>query len=273
LREHGVSDGANSVHPIGRPIENSNCSGVISRPPKASTKRRQLGHFCIDGATKFAFRVGVCNKPPTISLMVCPDISPRYTAVVRWVAKSIETSSRVGDCLFLDVLGNDAFGSDAIDEALHLGPEIGRGASSSRSCAEWLAREPAADGGGVEVGKLANVGMARDIGPVLGEHASAERVDLDKSDRPHSGSLQSEGKSANSAKEVEDIHRGLASLLKMGFRHTHCGHGCADKCRTLGSGRSLDLATAGRRFRAKRRTATCNSATTKPGSYRRQGEG
>jgi hypothetical protein len=74
-RHDGVSDGANSVHPIGRPIKNSNCSGVISRPPKASTKRRQLGHFCIDGATKFALRVGVCNNPPTVSLMVSPCVS------------------------------------------------------------------------------------------------------------------------------------------------------------------------------------------------------
>jgi hypothetical protein len=76
LWHDGISEGANSVQPIGRPIKNSNCSGVISRPPKASTKRRQLGHFCIDGAVKFAFRVGVCNDPPTISLMVSPCISP-----------------------------------------------------------------------------------------------------------------------------------------------------------------------------------------------------
>jgi hypothetical protein len=206
LGKDGVSDGSNSVHPIGRPIKNSNCSGVISRPPKASTNRRQLGHFCIDGATKFALRVGVCNKPPTVSLMVRPKISSRYTAIVRWVAEAFETSSRVGDCLFLDVLGDDESGPDAIDEPLHFGPEINGRSPSSRRGAEGLAGEAAANSiDPTEAGKLSNVGVTGDLRPVACEHSPTEGVDLAKSDSSHPGSLETESEGADPGKEVEDI--------------------------------------------------------------------
>lgn len=48
-----------SDHPRGYPIRYSYCSGIIFEAPNAFTYLWQLGHFCIDGAVKFAFVVGV----------------------------------------------------------------------------------------------------------------------------------------------------------------------------------------------------------------------
>lgn len=198
LRDLSVSDGPNSVHPIGRPIKNSNCSGVISRPPKASTNLRQLGHFCIDGATKFAFRVGVCTKPPTISLMVCPAISRRYTAEVRAIAVSFEVASRVGDCLFLDILGKDGDWLQFSNDAELLRPEVVGDPTTSRRGAEPLAGEAAADeidrsAGKVRFGKASDIIVDRYLRPVFRQNAAAKIVLFAEGDMLNAGPMQPKG--------------------------------------------------------------------------------
>ena len=218
LREHSVTHSLyslTSVQPIGNPIRNSNCSGVIACPPKASTYLRQLGHFCIDGATKFAFRVGVCKGPPTISLMVSPCSKPRYTAVVRSETKASEVFSRVGDCLFLDIFCDDVPRSDGVNDPGHVGPEVSCNAASSGCGAEGLTWESAADDADVGCNSiqskrlscdLSNIAVYRNPRPVLRQHATLEPTDLAKcSGFKPASPVQAESKTTNTAKQVENF--------------------------------------------------------------------
>lgn len=55
-------------------------------------------------------------------------------------------------------------------------------------------------------GEGSNVVVAGDVGPVLGEDAPTEGVDLTEGNGSHPGSFESEAEAANSAEEVEHIH-------------------------------------------------------------------
>jgi hypothetical protein len=127
---------------------------------------------------------------------------------VRSIAVSSEVSSRLGDCLFLDVLGDDEAGPDFTDNPEHVGPEINSDSASSRGGAEGLAGESAAD----EVDRTSkaggsNIDVAWDARPVFCEHAPAEGFDLAEGDCPHTGPLKAEAESSDAGKEVEDIHQ------------------------------------------------------------------
>lgn len=142
--------------------------------------------------------------------MVCPCISPRYTAVVRSVAVSSEVTSRVGDCLFLDVLGDDEARPDVSDDPEHVGPEINGDAPSLRGGAEGLAGKAAANNvnGAGEAG-CSDIGMAGDARPMLGENSPTKGLNLTEGNGSHAGALEPETEGTDSAEKVEDIHSPL----------------------------------------------------------------
>jgi hypothetical protein len=76
--------------------------------------------------------------------MVCPEVSPRYTAAVRSEAKALEVASRVGDCRLLDVFEDDVSDRSGkfVNEPRGVWPEVASDEASSSGCAEWLAGEP-----------------------------------------------------------------------------------------------------------------------------------
>ena len=139
--------------------------------------------------------------------MVSPAISPRYTAVVRAIAKSFETFSRVGDCLLLDVFSDDVGWLAKSDDPKHFGPKVFGDPSSSRSSAKGLAREASTHEIGADDRHLSDVVVAGDVRPVLSENRPAPGIDLAECDGSHPGSFEPEGEAADSAEKVEDIHR------------------------------------------------------------------
>jgi hypothetical protein len=216
LRRYGVAKRDKSVHPIGKPIRNSNCSGEIGCAPKAATYLRQAGHFCIDGAVKLAFVVGVCTNPPTASAMVSPRLSARNTARldsgIAEVGKKVRNTIQGGA---FDVLGDDDTRLKFSDEPGHLWPHVDSDTPPTRRTREWLAREPAADGvngnsiGSKSIcGEVADVMVAGHLRPVLGEDAAWELFDLAERDGLEpAGALQTERKAADAAEQVEKAVR------------------------------------------------------------------
>lgn len=71
-----------------------------------------------------------------------------------------------------------------------------------------------AGGNNIGAGEIGSGDVVEDwnVGPVLGEHATAEPVDLTECDCSHARSIEPEADAANSAAEVKDIH-GLFRLL------------------------------------------------------------
>ena len=55
-------------------------------------------------------------------------------------------------------------------------------------------------------GEGSDVVIAGDVGPVLGEDASAVGVDLAEGDGSHSGALKAKRETADAGKEIEDAH-------------------------------------------------------------------
>ncbi|WBC18251.1 hypothetical protein O7600_17515 [Micromonospora sp. WMMA1998] len=56
--------------------------------------------------------------------------------------------------------------------------------------------------------------MAGHLRPVLVQDGSAERVDLDVTDDPHPGPLQSEGQPADTGEQIEHVHAAFTSTGK-----------------------------------------------------------
>jgi hypothetical protein len=76
-------------------------------------------------------------------------------------------------------------------------------------CADVLTREAAADNVNpvnVGCGELADILEDGNVGPVLSQDCSAVGIDFAERDGAHSCSLKPETESANSRKDVEDIH-------------------------------------------------------------------
>jgi hypothetical protein len=102
-----------------------------------------------------------------------------------------------------------------VDDASHLWPEISGNPPSSRSGAETLAGEAAAndlDTDAVAVvpeslaSQFSNVVVAGHVRPVLSEDGPLEGFNFTKGEVLESGSLHSEGEGTNAAEKVEDIH-------------------------------------------------------------------
>ena len=145
--------------------------------------------------------------------------------MVRSVANSTETFSRVGDWRFIDIFGDDEPGPDVGDNPEHFRPQIDRNAPASRRSAEGLAWKPAADsvnGNSIctqaGAGKLADVGIAGHVRPVLGEHAPAEVIDLAERGRSHSGPLEAEAKAADLMPENKSSTFNCSGMGHLAFR-------------------------------------------------------
>lgn len=142
-----------------------------------------------------------------MSLMVRPRIICRYTAIMRVVAEPIDVPSCVGDRRFLNVFGNDDLRLDGANDPQHFWPEVDCNAASSRSGAEWLAREPTAndiDGNPICIDTFgcdaSDIIVNWHMRPMLAEDASSEWIALAERDRLEAaGPLKAKRKATNPA--------------------------------------------------------------------------
>jgi len=121
-----------------------------------------------------------------------------------------------------NVLSNDPSGSDFANNSAHFRPEVARvlRASLLAGVRERLAGVASADdinwanavGSKPSCREASHVVVAGNVGPVLGEDGTTERLDLTERDGSHSGALESEREAADAAEKVEDIHSALAAL-------------------------------------------------------------
>jgi hypothetical protein len=86
----------------------------------------QLGHFCIDGAAKFAVAVGVCSKPISLPSMVRTQVRRGKGNAAGFVTHRLEVVGCGVNRSPGDVLGKYVPGSNLCHDSPHFRPEIVR---------------------------------------------------------------------------------------------------------------------------------------------------
>jgi hypothetical protein len=119
-----------------------------------------------------------------------------------------------------DVFNDDPTRPNFLDEPAVFAPQpralSRKPGSCAADCADVLARESSSDNVnwadvfGAQVTHILEAGHVR---PMLPKHCSAVGVDFAEGDGTHSGSLEPEGETADSAEEIEDIHPSLDMSL------------------------------------------------------------
>ncbi|GAB2999706.1 hypothetical protein GCM10027184_64700 [Saccharothrix stipae] len=143
------------------------------------------------------------------------------------------------------VLPHDPLGSEGGDDVGHRGPEppVVRRSESETGERGGLAGESARDEVDVGAGSGpppggggADVVMAVNLRPVLGEYLSAERVDLHLAHHVHPGAFQTQGQAADPGEQLYDVHvaprvvwgtrwaRSAVAVMRRGLR-SGCGVG------------------------------------------------
>jgi hypothetical protein len=111
-----------------------------------------------------------------------------------------------------NIFGNDPSRPDFSYKSIHFRPEmpfISCAAARSGNTEGLTGVAPAdkIDGTPIEVSvKPSDVGVNWDMGPMLVQHGVAKGIDFTESDSSHSCLLESKAESADTGKEVEDIH-------------------------------------------------------------------
>jgi hypothetical protein len=197
----------------------------IAAPPVFVTavgvgsQARQPGCFIMDGASWFAFVVGVANQPEPISDMDGADCSSRNAMPFRIVpdlGQVPENSVHPETKQAWDVLHDDEARSKLANESGIFRPKAGTRAiqaSSSISLCDGdvLAREATADDinsnsicGETFGGELSNVVIAGDLGPMTFQNLAAERIDLaERHGAETARAFQPEAEATDSREQVQ----------------------------------------------------------------------
>lgn len=215
LRDDGVSDGVNSVNPIGRPIIHSSklAQRILPRSvprnglllPPHSSKRPTV--WFLPPFTP----LGVGNNPDPVPVMGRANVGRRYAIPLRIVPErgqatedDVEPAREDG----FDVFHDNELGSKLANKSKVFEPQSASfsgepGAKAGE--ADVLAGESSADGVhgnsicSQAVGREgAHVVVDRDAGPSLVEDSTAVGGDFAERDGSHSGALKAEAESSNS---------------------------------------------------------------------------
>jgi len=175
--------------------------------------------FIIDGASWFAFVVGVGNNPHSGSLVWKAKVASPYAAppsIIPDVGQVPENSVKPSSQERSGVFHENEARSYLANKTEVLGPKaaaLAINADLSTCARDVLAREPSADdvngnsiGSKAFCGKGSDVIVAGNLGPVLRQDAAAEGFDLAEGDRLESArALQAEREAADTGKKVEDL--------------------------------------------------------------------
>lgn len=229
LRDYGVSEGCNSVCVSGKPISFSTNKGLIQpvRPRSPSTSSKfPCGLRRFQHLFHIVFR-GVGNKPDTFSTLRsanagCWNVSPfRIIPALGQVSKNSAKPSAWpltwASKQVCDVLHDDEPGSYFANQTDDFGPEAAARAFNNANllsrATDILAWEPTCnDINGINsicaqsfCGKGADIVIAGDIGPVLGEDFARERFDFAEGDGFKSAcSFKAKGEPSDSREKIED---------------------------------------------------------------------
>jgi hypothetical protein len=155
--------------------------------------------------------VGVGQNPDSFPLVRSPDGASRNNKRPAGVAIGFQVSKHLvefqGD-VTSNVLSNDPSGSFLFNNATHCRPEMAviPRARTLPGMTEGLAGIATSNEVAPDCWNSSNVVMAWHARPVLGEHGTAEGIDLAEGDGSHAGSFESEAESADAAEEVKDTH-------------------------------------------------------------------
>ena len=179
---------------------------------------RQLGCFCMLGASWFAATVGVAtHDPDSVPSVAGAEGTSRNNKRPRGVADGFQVKEHIVECQgdeTSNIFANGPSGSRECNNSAHFRPEVTViRLSSLLACdAEGLAGEAAADEvNGTEPTQSVcvngvDVVEAGDVGPMLAKNGSAVFVALTERNGSHPCPLKSEGHASDAAKEVEDSH-------------------------------------------------------------------
>jgi hypothetical protein len=120
------------------------------------------------------------------------------------------------------VLSDDPGGADVADDVGHFGPEpslvllrqaktrftdglAGKSTANNVNSGSGSGHPPTCSG--------SDVVMSGHLGPVLGQHALAERIDLHLADDGHPRPLEAEFEPADSTEEGEDVHVATSPVM------------------------------------------------------------
>jgi len=186
---------------------------------------RQLGCFCIEGASWLAVAVGVANNPDTISAVRCTNGTSWNNVPFRVIPEREKVAeygihpSRKQRC---DVLHNDVSRSKLANDPRELvpktGPFTGKTGSFS-SNADVLAGEPSADDIDAVVVSCrwegSHVVVPSHIGPMFLQHSSCIVVNLHLPSALHPGSLKPEREATNPCEQfTEGQHHSALFILE-----------------------------------------------------------
>ena len=231
LRDYGVSEGFGSLHPMGNPIIHSTNAGVgripsAGRPPSRCVVRQSLRVFPKVGLVKPRLLRGVGNNPETISLVGRANVSSGYAVPFRIEPERgqvAENASKPSIKQCCDVLHDDEAGSKLASEPCNFSPKaraFSRQPRSEALIADILAWEASADnvdGGDFLASQFADISVAGDTGPVLGEDAAGELFDFTECDGLETAcSFEAKAKSSNAGKEIENAQLVHAAALLAG---------------------------------------------------------
>jgi hypothetical protein len=211
LRDYGVPESPNSVHPTGNPISHSTHSG-FDGPPSASGSDGVPRFSTL--ATAFAtslipprapsFATGVGQDEHALAWMWGAHLTSSDEAGAGSVLKPSEVAENIGEAEFEQtghVLTDDPGGAERGDDCGHGWPEppvvglrqaatrladrlTGESADDSVNSGSWFGSPPFNGGG--------DVVMPRHLRPVFGQHAPAPFVFLDLADAGHAGTVETE---------------------------------------------------------------------------------
>lgn len=226
LRDYGVSEGSIAVCPVGNPMTCSAVSGTGYLWP--STRLHQSCQLFLSGFLTprrgerrpplNAVALGVGHNPNAVPKLSGTSVGSRYAMPFSIIPERGQVSENVSEpstkqsC---DVLHDDELGSYLANESGELRPEPASFASKTLARArqtDVLAREAANDAIRFDSvmserfgRQSANISVAGDVGPVLGEDAAGELFDFAEGDGLETAcAFEAKAKPSYAGKQVED---------------------------------------------------------------------
>jgi len=243
LRDDGVAERSHSVCPIGNPIHLSHNSGVgmmpldaiacaqfieASTPPFEIFRARETWFGASEA--RIAVAVGVGHNPYPIASVRGANSGSGYAVPLRIQPERgqiSENSVKPPNKECCDVLHDDEAGSYLANKTGIFSPKPRAAAvnAGAFSCnADILAGEPSAEHVGNNsvctkslCGELTDVIVDRNSGPMLRQHAPAERIDLAERDRFETpGPFEAQAETAYATEKIEHPKRARVAI---GSRH------------------------------------------------------